>query len=135
MGEPMPGRLLTPGPAAEIALKRRVEKFLPEAEPEWLIRASRHVEALLRAKAKAGELPKWVSRRYPNGQETIMYALTEKRPGEVGPLEEIQKLLRARLFEEAERLIDEPGLSPEHKQTLKEILRELRRAEQAGHED
>lgn len=122
------GLPLALGPAAEIALRRAIEKFLPAAEAEWLIRAHRQLGALLRAKVAAGPLPKWVLRRYPNGEETTLYALGEKRPGEAGPLEETIRAIRGRLFDKAEELLDRE-LSPEQRKLVLQILRELRQDE------
>jgi hypothetical protein len=127
---PMPTSDVVPlGPAGEIALRGAVEGFLSAAELEWLIRASRHIEALVRAKAKAGELPKWVLRRYPNGEEATMYKLSG---GEAGPLAIAFRLLRKELFERAKQLLDAPDLGPVERDRLREILRELQRSENAG---
>jgi predicted transcriptional regulator len=111
------------GPAAEITLRKAVDDFLRRSNKVTLP-ALRQVQQLLKQRERDGGFSKWIMRR--DSELVLLHKLSEDAPVLTkDPLKEAVAILRKAMIEDAFRLLDEPSLSEEQRQLLKETLREL----------
>lgn len=134
MREPVPGRAeLIPelaSPAVETEIFREVSDAL-EREQErvgWFQAALRHTTPLLVEKRRR-PWKKWIYNRAPHEEAMLLWKL-EKVPGAKGPLEEAVRVLRERLYREAEQLLRRDSLREADRALARSLVEELRRSEE-----